>query len=80
MEKRKKCEDSCTCDPNFNELGVIIACPKQGLKKRNKDTAFVQITINQKKVLQYSGMLCQTWERLQCTGQLLKHSIGSTMC
>ena len=31
------------------------------------------------KRLQYSGIICHTWERLQYTGQLLKHSIGSTI-
>ena len=25
------------------------------------------------------GMLCHTWERLRCTGQILKHSLGSRM-
>ena len=58
---------------------VSIACPKQRVNRRNKDTAFVQITIHRNKTFQYYGMLCHTWERLRCTGQLLNHSLGSTM-
>ena len=58
---------------------VIIACPKQRVKRSNKDKAFVQIIIHQNKKLQYSGILCYTWERLLCTGKLLKHSLGSTI-
>ena len=62
MGKYNKCEDSCTCDPNFNHLRVSIAFPKQRVKIRNKDTTFVQITIHQEKIAIFRDALLHMGE------------------
>ena len=36
MEKCKKCEDSCTCDPNVNELGDEYSMPKTTCKEKEQ--------------------------------------------
>ena len=55
MVKCNKCEDSCTCDPNFNELGGEYSMSKQRVKRSNKDTEFVQITIHQETICNIPG-------------------------
>ena len=36
MEKYKKCEDSCTCDPNLNELGGEYSMSKTTRKEKGQ--------------------------------------------
>ena len=36
MEKCKKCEDSCTFDPNLNELGGECSIPKTTRKDKEQ--------------------------------------------
>ena len=76
MEKYKKCEDSCTCDPNLNELRGEYNMSKTTRKENEEGYGIRENNDPSGGNLQYFGMLCHTWERLRCTGQLLKHSLG----
>ena len=79
MEKFKKCEERCTCDQNLNELGGEYSMSKTTRKEKEQGYGICANKYSSGGKLKYFEMLCHTWERLRCTGQLLKYSIFSTM-
>ena len=79
MEKCKKCEDSCTCDPNLNELGGEYNMSKKKRKEKEQGYSIRENRDSSEQKNQYYRILCHTWESLRSTGKLMKHSLGSTM-